>query len=173
MQKTTTVYLLLGSNLGDRNANLQNACERLQGMEGFEMIAESPVYISEPVDVKDDQPHYLNQVVKGEYLYTPTELLRTCEKIEEALGRDQKGKRKARTIDIDILLFGDELIETEELTIPHAELTKRPFALVPLLEIDRELINPASGKPFRSYLTASGLKKVVLYEDHVSRNFTA
>ena len=173
MQKTTTVYLLLGSNLGDRHANLREACERLRGMEGFEMIAESPVYISEPVDVNDDQPNYLNQVVKGEYLYPPHELLRTCEKIEEVLGRDQKGKRKARIIDIDILLFGNQVIDSDELTIPHAELINRPFALVPLLEIDRELVNPVSGQPFSSYLTARKREKVVLYQDHVSRNFTA
>lgn len=173
MQSTVTTYLLLGSNLGDRVTYLEAAVEQLSGMEGLEIVAESPVYISEPVGMSEPQPSFLNQVIKGEFLYPPRELLLACEEIERELDRDNKGEKKARTIDIDILLFGTELIKSDELTIPHRELTKRPFALVPLLEIDRDLTHPETHNKLDSYLTENARQQIMLYQDHVSRNFTA
>ena len=121
----------------------------------------------------DLQPSFLNQVIKGEFLYTSLELLRACEKIELELGRDGKGKKQPRTIDIDILIFGEETTKSDELTIPHAELTKRPFALIPLLDIDSDLVHPGTKKRLETYLTKNAREKIVLYQDHVSRNFTA
>lgn len=173
MQQAVTTYLLLGSNLGDRASYLKTSVKWLSGLEGLEIVAESPVYISEPLGVSDSQPSFLNQVIKGEFLYPPIELLRACEKIERELDRDNKGEKKPRTIDIDILLFGSETLKSDELTIPHRELTKRPFALVPLLEIDRDLVHPRTKKRLDSYLTENDREQIMLYQDHVSRNFTA
>lgn len=173
MRQAVTTYLLLGSNLGDRETYLKAATLRLGRLEGLEIVAESPVYISEAMGVSEPQPGFLNQVIKGEFLYTPLELLRACEKIELELDRDGKGEKQPRTIDIDLLLFGTDTLRSDELTIPHPELVKRPFALVPLLEIDRDLVHPGTRKKLESYLTENARKKIILYQDHVSRDFTA
>ena len=114
-----TVYLLLGSNLGDREKYLSLAREKLECIEGLEIIDLSPIYITEPQDMRGENPSFLNQVVRAEYKYLPDELLRSVEKVEQELGRTDKGKRLPRTLDIDILLFGDLQIETDQLVVPH------------------------------------------------------
>jgi len=165
-----TVYLLLGSNLGDRKAFLDQARERLADIEGLEVIALSPVYVTEAKEMKGEAPSFLNQVVKAEYAFNPGELLSATEAIERGFGRSEKGDKKPRTIDIDILLFGDRTIETDRLTIPHPRLLKRPFAMVPLLEIDPEIVHPGTGKPVADSLKASDRKDIILYEDYVARS---
>ncbi len=167
---TETVYLLLGSNMGDRKGFLDAAVERLGAVEGLEIVATSPVYVTEAQDVVDLQPTYLNQVVKGEYLYTAIELLDTAEQIENDLGRTDKGGKLPRTIDIDILLFGDSQVKSERLVIPHPALLKRPFAMVPLLEIDRDITYPKTGRPIAESLKDTDRERVIIYEDHVARN---
>ncbi|MGD8922718.1 MAG: 2-amino-4-hydroxy-6-hydroxymethyldihydropteridine diphosphokinase [Candidatus Zixiibacteriota bacterium] len=165
-----TVYLLLGSDLGDRLDYLKEACRRLEQVRGFECVAISPVYVTEPEDMPAGSPSFLNQVVKGEFEYTPAELLTAIEEIEAELGRTDKGQKKPRTIDIDILLFGDRVVTAESLTIPHPKLPSRAFALIPLLEVDPDIVDPASGKPFREYLSKLNTDSVTLYEDHVGRH---
>jgi 2-amino-4-hydroxy-6-hydroxymethyldihydropteridine diphosphokinase len=165
-----TVYLLLGSNLGHRERHLAAARDRLATCEGLEIVAASPVYITKAVEVDDEQPAFLNQVIKAEFVYTPTELLRDTEMIETELGRTDKGAGLPRTIDIDILLFGERIIDSDRLTVPHARLTERPFALVPLLAIDPDLCDPQSGKPLSSFIVDTDHSEVMMYEDHVSRN---
>jgi 2-amino-4-hydroxy-6-hydroxymethyldihydropteridine diphosphokinase len=165
-----TVYLLLGSNLGDRKEYLKEACRRLEQIRGFECVAVSPIYVTEPEDMPPGSPSFLNQVVKGEFGNTPAELLTAAEEIEAELGRTEKGRKKPRTIDIDILLFGDRRVTTEALTIPHPKLISRVFALVPLLEVDPDIVDPTSGKPFRQYLDKLNTDSVTLYEDHVGRH---
>lgn len=165
-----TVYLLLGSNLGDRARHLGVAREALSGVEGLEITAISPIYQSEAVDMDEDAPLFLNQVVKGDFQYTPSELLAEIEEIERVQGRSDKGKLLPRTIDIDILLFGERVIKTHDLTVPHKKLTNRPFAIVPLLAIDPETINPATKKPLANSLSKKAAGQVELFEDHVSRN---
>ncbi len=163
------VYLLLGSNLGDRERNLADARERISSLEGCELIASSSLYVSDAVDMPVDSPSFLNQVLKVEYTYPPLELLHALEKIEQDLGRTDKGKLLPRLVDCDILLFGTQIIKSEKLTVPHAKLTQRPFALVPLLEIDSALVHPAHKKPIASFLTEKGSQSVLLYKDHVAR----
>ena len=165
-----TVYLLLGSNVGDRQRHLASAVESLGLLEGLEITAISPIYLSTAVDMEGDNPDFLNQVIKGDYQYTPSELLASIEKIERRMGRTQKRLRRPRTIDIDILLFGEHVIETEDLSIPHVELLKRPFALVPMIAIDPELTHPVTGKPLSQYVSRKDAEQVMLFEDHVSRN---
>jgi 2-amino-4-hydroxy-6-hydroxymethyldihydropteridine diphosphokinase len=165
-----TVYLLLGSNMGDREKFLRTARGQLDELEGLEVVATSPIYISEAQAVPEPQPGFLNQVIKGEYQFTPFELLAEIEKIEAQLGRTDKGARLPRTIDIDILLFGDQIIRTEKLVIPHAALLERPFAMVPLVEVDPEVVHPAQKRPVADFLAESDREKIIMYEDHVARS---
>ena len=166
----TTVYILMGSNMGDRESYLTAAIDRLSGLEGFEITATSGLYVSEAQGMEGENPSFLNQVVKADYDFTAGELLHTLEGLEAALGRTGKGHRQPRTIDLDILLFGDEVIATENLTVPHAELLNRPFALVPLLQVDPELVYPSTGRPLAGYLTEDAREQVTLFRDHVARS---
>jgi 2-amino-4-hydroxy-6-hydroxymethyldihydropteridine diphosphokinase len=164
------VYILLGSNVGDRESYLAAVLARLEALEGLEITAVSSIYVSEAAEMRGENPSFLNQVIKGEYQYTAGELLTALEQIERGLGRTHKGKKQPRTIDCDILLFGDTVVATPRLTIPHAKLLKRPFALVPLLEIDPAIVHPGTHKPIAGSLSENDRKTVLLYKDHVARN---
>jgi len=166
---TQGIYILLGSNLGDREKSLAKALGRIEGIEGLELVAASSVYISEAQDMQGENPSFLNQVIKADYDYSPGELLSALENIEIELGRTDKGKKSPRTIDLDILLFDDRTMETERLTIPHSELLNRPFAMVPLLQIDPDLIHPGTGKQVSEYLNDESQTEVILYKDYVAR----
>ncbi len=165
-----TVFILLGSNMGDREKYLGNALSKMEEIDGLEIVATSAVYVSEAQDMEGENPSFMNQVVMADYKYLPHELLNALEIIEKSLGRTGKGQRLPRTIDLDILLFGQQLIETDQLSIPHRELLNRPFAMVPLLQIDPEIIHPVTQTPVAEFLTAEERQKVMLYKDHVARN---
>jgi len=165
-----TVYLLLGSNIGDRERNLKHAVEKLRALEGFEIVATSAIYLTEPVDMKGEQPSFLNQVIKAEYEFRPLELLHALERIEIELGRTDKGKLQPRIIDCDILLFGNLKIQRRDLTIPHPRLLERAFAMIPLVEIDPHLLHPVTRKPIASYVKDRAGSGVMLYKDHVARS---
>lgn len=160
-----TVYLSLGSNLGDRETNICRALRMISEMEGFEMIARSAIYITEPVEMEEDTPQFMNMVIKGQFKYTPVELLSNLQKIETRLGRTEKGNYKPRAIDIDILLFGDNMIDTDRLTVPHRKMTGRGFVLVPLLQIEPDLLHPATNERLDKYLTEEYKKNIILYKD--------
>jgi 2-amino-4-hydroxy-6-hydroxymethyldihydropteridine diphosphokinase len=163
------VYILMGSNLGDREQNLSSAAKLIGELEGIEVTALSPMYQSDPVELNDDGPAFLNQVIKCEYQFLSSELLDSLERIEISLGRTDKGSKCSRTIDLDILLFGSQHISTPRITVPHKELLKRPFALVPLLQIDPDLVHPLTKKPLAGYLSAPARNSVTLYKEHVAR----
>jgi len=165
-----TVYILMGSNMGDREKNLAAALTGLETVPGLEITAVSGIYVSEAQDMEGENPSFMNQVVMAAYQYLPNELLNELELIEKKLGRTSKGKKKPRTIDLDILLFGNQVIETERLSIPHRELLNRPFAMVPLLEIEPNIIHPVTGRPVAEFLSDADRQKVLLYKDHVARN---
>ncbi len=167
---SSTVYLSLGSNLGDREQNLIRACDMISYIEGLEIIEYSPLYISDAVEMEKNAPDFMNMVVKCEYIYRPQELLNNIEDIERKLGRIEKGNYKPRPIDIDILLFGDELIETKPLLIPHPKLTKRAFALIPLLEIDPDLVHPATGDKLVSYVDEKDVGELIMYKEFARHN---
>lgn len=160
-----TVFLSLGSNIGDREKNMMNAARMLSYMEGFELVGHSPIYLSRAVDMDEDAPGFLNMVIKGEFSYRPTELLNNIETIENKLGRTGKGEYKPRTIDIDILLFGDEIIETDRLSIPHRRLTERPFILMPLLQIEPDIIHPVTKEKMERYLDSRDAEDIILYKE--------
>ncbi len=136
-------YLGLGSNVGDRRANLQAAIDALPD-HGVIVLACSSTYDTDPVGEILDQPSFLNACARIETGLGPEELLDSCKAIEVKLGRDvQNAIRHApRPIDVDLLLLGDEPYASERLSIPHEQVTARRFVLIPLLELDFDLRTP-------------------------------
>ncbi len=135
----TTVYLGLGSNLGDRMRNLTLAVERLS--QKVDVAGISSIYETKPFGY-EDQPLFLNAVVAAVTELAPAELLDFVKQIEGYLGRKPAFRNAPRPIDIDILLYGDLVIQTSDLTIPHPGIAERAFVLVPLAEIAYEIVHP-------------------------------
>lgn len=167
---TSNVYILSGSNIGDREKILRNALTKIETIEGIEVVAVSAIYVSDAVGMEPGAPSFMNQVIKADFKYTAIELLDSLELIEKQHGRTGKGEMLPRILDLDILLFGDEIVETERLSVPHRELLNRPFAMVPLLQIDPDIVHPVTGRPVAEFLSDEGRKQVLLYKDHVARN---
>lgn len=147
------VFLGLGTNLGDRDANLDRALAAIEG-EHIHILRRSSIYETEPQDVKD-QPWFLNMVIECETRYFPIQLLAVLDRVERNLGRE-RGRRAVpkgpRVIDIDILLFGSTCMETPKLTIPHPRMLDRRFVIEPLLEIAPDVRNPATGRAMKEAL---------------------
>jgi GTP cyclohydrolase-4 len=146
-------YLGLGSNLGDRKYNLARALELLMNHLVVEQV--SSVYETEPVGYKE-QPLFLNVVCRISTELSPDKLLRLAKKIETELGRTPSFPNAPRPIDIDILFYGDKVINDKELTVPHPRLAERAFVLVPLAEIAPNLVHPVSRKTVRELLDNLG-----------------
>jgi len=139
MKKTETVYIALGSNIGDREENLQTAKALLQ--RKATILKESSIYITPPWGYTD-QPDFLNQVIAIRTRLKPVPLLRYLKGIEKKMGRQKLIVNGPRLIDLDILFYGDWVVETHDLQIPHPRMEGRAFALVPLNEIAPDLIHP-------------------------------
>jgi 2-amino-4-hydroxy-6-hydroxymethyldihydropteridine diphosphokinase len=154
-------YLGLGSNVGDRLAHLRGAVELL-GEHGVEVTARSSVYETEPVGEILDQPDFLNAAIAIETALEPEPLLDVCKAVEVERGRVFGGPRHGpRPLDVDLLLLGDLELATERLTLPHPEVTRRRFVMVPLLELDPELALP-DGASVADALAALGEGEWVL-----------
>lgn len=135
-------YVGLGSNVGDREAELAAALDALR-TRGVVVEAVSSLYETEPVGEVLDQPDFLNAVARVRTSLGPEDLLRLCKEIEGERGRDIAAPRHSpRPVDLDLLLLGDLQLESERLTLPHREVTARRFVLVPLLELDPGLALP-------------------------------
>ncbi|MFJ8066737.1 2-amino-4-hydroxy-6-hydroxymethyldihydropteridine diphosphokinase [Psychrobacillus sp. NPDC096426] len=141
------VYLSLGSNIGDRLLFLQQAVRSLQGVKGVKVSQVSSVYETDPVGYVD-QDAFLNIVVELETSMTPLELLKKCNEIEAELGRTREIHWGPRTVDLDILLYNEEVVETENLIIPHPRMSERGFVLIPLVEINSDLREPRTNRSF-------------------------
>ena len=128
-------YLGLGSNLGDRPALLQGAVDGLGATDGITVVATSPVYETEPVG-GPDQPEYLNAVVGIDTDLTPRQLLEVAQRLEREAGRVRDEHWGPRTLDVDVLLVGDEHVDEPDLAVPHPRLYERAFVMVPLSDLE-------------------------------------
>lgn len=141
----TRAYVGLGANLGDRERTLACAIELLGDADGVEVVAVSKLRETDPVGVLD-QPRFLNGAVALETMLSPRELLDTLLAVERELGRTRGGERWGpRTIDLDLLVYGDLVIHEPGLRVPHPRLHERRFALEPLAELDPDLEIPGRG----------------------------
>jgi 2-amino-4-hydroxy-6-hydroxymethyldihydropteridine diphosphokinase len=136
------VAVALGSNLGDRHAHLQHAVSRLGAL--FQDSRVSGFYETEPVGT-EGQPPFLNAAMVGRFGQTPRELLQTLMSIELERGRVRTTRWAARTLDLDLVLFGNQIINEPDLIVPHPLFRERAFVLQPLAEIAPELIDPITG----------------------------
>ena len=146
------VAIALGSNLGDRRAHLDWAVARLS--EHLQNLNASTVIETDPVGVDDEQPPYFNAVVVGETELEPRKLMQLLLTIEEERGRRRPSLRAARTLDLDLILYGDRVIDEPGLQVPHPRFRERAFVLAPLEQIAPEMIDPVSGKSAKELLTA-------------------
>jgi 2-amino-4-hydroxy-6-hydroxymethyldihydropteridine diphosphokinase len=157
--KEHTVYLALGSNLGDRFANLKQAIDSLTPQ--LEVTAKSSVYETPPWGF-EDQPKFLNQVVKAKTYLDPEPLLKHLKRLEVALGRQASFPNGPRLIDMDILFYDDLILNTSSLVIPHPRLQERGFVLLPLMELSPDLVHPLIKKSIREMAAqcdVGGIKK--------------
>ncbi len=157
-------FLSLGSNLGNRDKNLARAA-RLLAESGVEILAASSIYLTEPVD-KADQPWFANQVLEVRSSLDPPSLLRLAKSIEKKMKRVPTVAKGPRTIDIDILLAGDTVLDTPDLVIPHPRLAQRNFVLVPLCDIAPQIRHPVLGKTIRELALASADSARVIAKKH-------
>ncbi|MCX6354538.1 MAG: 2-amino-4-hydroxy-6-hydroxymethyldihydropteridine diphosphokinase [Candidatus Aureabacteria bacterium] len=146
------VYLGLGSNIGDGERQIRRALRAIDAVKGVAVRRVSALYLSEPVG-GPPQPWYSNAVAEIETSLTPEELLDALQRIEADMGRVRAQRNAARPIDLDILLFGERMIASRSLTIPHPRMTERRFVLEPLAEIASDIVHPANR------LTVEALRK--------------
>lgn len=138
-------YIALGSNMGDREKNLKEALKYIAELPETKIIKSSAIYETEPVGEPKQRPFY-NAVVKMETSLDPERLLQKLQEVEKAFGRVHKQKWGPRTLDLDILLYDQQIIATDKLTIPHPLMAERAFVLEPLAEIDPEAYHPVLEK---------------------------
>jgi 2-amino-4-hydroxy-6-hydroxymethyldihydropteridine diphosphokinase len=158
---THTIYLSLGSNLGNRALNLQNAISHLAPK--VQVKSKSSIYETEPWGYPD-QPTFLNQVVGAQTMLEPSELLVYLKELEISAGRQETFRFGPRIIDLDILFFDDLILNTPKLTIPHPRIAERAFVLIPLAEIAPDLRHPKLNKTVHELKAAVDTGRIVLFQ---------
>lgn len=146
-----TAYLALGTNLGVREHYLYTALKELNDTRCIKITDFSSIYETDPVGYTD-QDSFLNMVIKVKTDLSPLDLLRILQEIEIKLGRERKIRWGPRTIDLDILLYNQENIDDKQLTIPHPRMHERAFVVIPLMDIDKDLILPNSKRALSQYI---------------------
>ena len=152
-----TVYLALGSNLDNRLANLKQAVTALAPQ--MEVKAKSHVYETPPWGY-EDQPRFLNQVIKAKTYLEPEPLLKHLKRLEVTLGRKTSFQNGPRLIDIDILFYDELILNTPSLVIPHPRLHERGFVLLPLMDIDPDLVHPVNKQSIREMVALSDIEGI-------------
>lgn len=138
-----TAYIGIGANLGDAAASVRQAIEQLRQLPASQLTAQSALFRTAPVEAAGDD--YVNAVIALQTSLAPQTLLERLQQIEQVFGRERPYHNAPRTLDLDILLFGDQQIATVTLTVPHPRLTQRAFALIPLLQLDPFIAIPGHG----------------------------
>ncbi len=156
----------MGSNVGDRVAMCCAAIERLRVHPSIEDVRTSPFYETAPVGVTE-QPPFLNLAIEARTTLSPTDLLATLKNLEQELGRVRRFRWGPREIDLDILLYDSLILSTDRLTIPHPEMHKRAFVLVPACDIAADWPHPVLQKPLDALLNAVSLEEVTPYRGPV------
>ena len=156
------IYLSLGTNLGNREQNLEAVLQELP--PEVTILESSPVYQTEPWGYLD-QPDFLNQVLAVETTLSPDELLDYVKGIEKKIGRKPSVRFGPRIVDIDILFYGDRIISEENLVIPHPRIKDRAFVLIPLAELDPDLIHPGTNSSISDLLEDVDLTGVDIYQE--------
>jgi 2-amino-4-hydroxy-6-hydroxymethyldihydropteridine diphosphokinase len=145
----TAIYLALGSNVGDSRGNIAQAIKLLGS--SVKHIKQAPIYVSKAVGYTD-QPDFLNTALRGQTDLGPSDLLKFTAEVEQRVGRTASFQWGPREIDIDIIFYGDTVLETKDLAIPHREFRKRDFVLQPLNDLDPALVDPVSGQTIKQLL---------------------
>lgn len=153
---SVVVFLGLGSNQGDREANLRTAVDALAEVVDVDVV--SSLYETEPVGYHD-QPDFLNLALRAHTDLNPEALLAELLRIERSMGRERTFPNAPRTIDIDVLLYGDRVIDLPELSVPHPRMTARAFTLLPLIEIDAGLVHPGTGERLADLVARTPLER--------------
>jgi len=161
MSSKEIVHIALGSNLGDRAANLAHATDLMD--EVIQITAASSIYETPPWGVID-QPRFLNQVIKGCTTLAPINLLYELKAIERLMGRRETVRYGPRIIDLDILLYGHRVIQYNRLQVPHPRMLERAFVLVPLAEVSPGLVIPGSGQAVETLLKQIDPSGVVRFQ---------
>lgn len=153
-----TVYIALGTNIGQRAQNMRQALDELESI--LEVGERSPIYETPPWGL-EDQPDFLNQVIRGETELEPVELIKALKEIEAEMGRVPTVRYGPRLIDLDLLFYDDLVFEADKLSIPHPRMRKRAFVLVPLADLAPDLVHPVYRKTVNEMLSevdAGGIK---------------
>jgi 2-amino-4-hydroxy-6-hydroxymethyldihydropteridine diphosphokinase len=159
-------YVGIGSNLGDRRAYLEAGFTELTAVPGIQLDAVSSVYETAPIGYTN-QPFFLNAVFSIQTCIAPEELLQILLQIEKKHHRQRSIHWGPRTLDLDLLLYGERRLDTAQLKLPHPQITERCFVLAPLCEIAPNLCHPCSGKPFRSYYLKLGCTQQLRIAGHL------
>ncbi|MEO0096429.1 MAG: 2-amino-4-hydroxy-6-hydroxymethyldihydropteridine diphosphokinase [candidate division WOR-3 bacterium] len=157
------VYLLLGTNLGKLKENLMNAVDELS-KNGIKILKKSKIYKTKPWG-KKDQPDFLNMAVEAETDFTPEELLQKIKEIEKKLKREKTEKWGPRIIDIDIIFYGNRIVNEPDLKIPHPYFFERNFAIIPMADIAPNFIPPAQNKSIKEMKAGVKNEGIEIYCD--------
>lgn len=151
---TTRCLVALGSNLGDRLANLRAGIDALRAADGVEVVEVSPVYETAPVGGPDEQGPYLNAALAADTTLPAADVLALLHRIEAQQERERVVRWGPRTLDLDLLVHGDLVVDRDDLEVPHPRMHERRFVMVPVCDVAPDLVHPVLGRTMRDLLAA-------------------